>query len=61
MTRILTFLGILPSEADLQRDCDAAQAAYDAACARKDTRGQHYAMKRLRTARHALMRHQLRG
>jgi hypothetical protein len=37
-----------------------AQEALSAAQARGDTRGQHYALKRLRDATHALMRQEVR-
>ena len=54
MTRILTFLGILPPQPDVHAEYRDAKAAYDAACARKDTRGQHYALKRLQGANRAV-------
>ena len=44
----------------MRKALDAAQEAHNAALARKDTRAQHQTLRRLRKARRALMREELK-
>lgn len=61
LRRLLRALDLFAAQYSQQRAiltqrANDAQAAYDAACARGDTRAQHTTLKALQDATHALMR-----